>query len=59
MTDSTIENDAQWLIDHGYKGLIEPITFSDWVTRNMGDGLSETEARELVIKLVQKSREQQ
>lgn len=57
MTESTIEKDAQWLIDHGYKGLIAPITFSDWVTRTMGDGIGEAEARDKVIKLVQGNRE--
>jgi len=57
MTESAIDRDAQWLKDRSHHKLIDSERFSDWVTRCMGDGLSEAEAREKVIKLVEAGRE--
>ena len=36
--------DAKWLIENGHKTL-DPVLFSDWVTRLVGDGMNEEDAR--------------
>lgn len=51
--ESATVRDAQWLISHGFNKL-DPIRFSDWVTRLCADGINEHEARQVVLKQMTK-----
>lgn len=51
---SALECDEQWLINHGHSKLIDTDDFSEWVCRNMADGMSEDEACNAIIRQLSK-----